>query len=509
MLPQMATSKGPAEARLAIDRFLSIAQQPALIEAGELPMSITAETFLLTGSENILKIECWSETRNLVRRVRGVREERKRLVELEVERFGAQSGSLTLIDLAWSANAHVARHGVRLRFRERFRRALRRQFPNWRLAELSTEPDLQHSLSPSFPRAFLRKGGAGLAAIGAAEDAFDPDGALSFGLIWLDYLRKRDPQLTIEGLAIFLPAGAESNACHRVRYLDPKRAQYFVFVHSLDGHEDGVDPRDYTNFSTRLDACRQPLSGSSRHLESWVERLALVDGVQRRNSPDGSVSLAVHGLEFARAVAGTLTFGIDRKHAALEEHLPEIERLASELVRMRGADAADRTNPLYLRHPEVWLEAQVRANLERIDAMLLPDPVYGQAPQFASGERSIIDLLVCSREGKLVVIEVKADQDIHLPLQALDYWMRVKWHLERDEFQGRGYFPGIELCRDPPRLLLVAPALEFHPSNETILGFLSPEVEVIRIGVGLEWRKELRVVSNSCAPYARRRIWPS
>jgi hypothetical protein len=80
--------------------------------------------------------------------------------------------------------------------------------------------------------------------------------------------------------------------------------------------------------------------------------------------------------------------------------------------------------------------------------------------------------------------------------------MRVKWHLERGEFHGRGYFPGVELREQPPRLLLVAPALDFHPSNETVLRYFSPEIEVERLGVGIEWRKELRVMfrnsSNAC-----------
>lgn len=75
--------------------------------------------------------------------------------------------------------------------------------------------------------------------------------------------------------------------------------------------------------------------------------------------------------------------------------------------------------------------------------------------------------------------------------------MRVKWHLERGEFSGRGYFPGLELRADPPRLLLVAPALDFHPSNETVLGFFAKEVGVERIGVGIEWRQELRIMFRS------------
>jgi hypothetical protein len=134
---------------------------------------------------------------------------------------------------------------------------------------------------------------------------------------------------------------------------------------------------------------------------------------------------------------------------------------------------------------------------------LFPAPLYGQVPQFAGGERGVLDILAADRVGRLAVIEVKARQDIHLPLQALDYWMRVKWHLERGEFSGRGYFPNIQIRADPPRLLLVAPALDFHPSNETVLRFFRPDIEVERVGVGLEWRQELRIMFRSPSPSCR------
>src|SRR5206468_9336272 len=100
----------------------------------------------------------------------------------------------------------------------------------------------------------------------------------------------------------------------------------------------------------------------------------------------------------------------------------------------------------------------------------------------AGGERGVMDLLAVDRAGRLAVIEIKAAQDIHLPLQALDYWMRVKWHLDREEFSGRGYFPGIPLTTHAPKLLLVAPALDFHPSNEIVLRYFSEAVSLERVG---------------------------
>jgi hypothetical protein len=70
----------------------------------------------------------------------------------------------------------------------------------------------------------------------------------------------------------------------------------------------------------------------------------------------------------------------------------------------------------------------------------------------------------------------------------------VKWHLDRGEFERYGYFPGVALRTDAPRLLLVSPALEFHPTTETILGFFALEIEVERIGLAVEWRKGLHSV---------------
>jgi len=42
--------------------------------------------------------------------------------------------------------------------------------------------------------------------------------------------------------------------------------------------------------------------------------------------------------------------------------------------------------------------------------------------------------------------------------------------------------------------LLVAPALAFHPTTETLLGFYSSDIEVERIGLSVEWQRSLRVV---------------
>jgi hypothetical protein len=117
----------------------------------------------------------------------------------------------------------------------------------------------------------------------------------------------------------------------------------------------------------------------------------------------------------------------------------------------------------------------------------------------AGGARGILDLVAVDRSGRLAVVELKASQDIHLPLQVLDYWMRVKWHLDRDEFNEKGYFPGIMLRKEAPRLFLVAPALEWHPTNETVLKYLDPGIDIRRVGIGLKWRRGIEVMFRTGA----------
>jgi len=43
-------------------------------------------------------------------------------------------------------------------------------------------------------------------------------------------------------------------------------------------------------------------------------------------------------------------------------------------------------------------------------------------------------------------------------------------------------------------LLLIAPALAFHSSAAALLRYFSPEIEVERLGINEDWRKDFRVV---------------
>ena len=483
------------DVKLAIERFLNASHQPTLFEPGESPLAITPSNFEVTVSKQALTVAAWDNTRNLVRKVTAVLDESKGRVELAVEKFGRKPGTLVLADTALARNDSVAKRSSRLINREQFRRALSRQFPGWTIVELTSEPDLEHSLSPSYPRAYLRKGRRGFATLAATHNV---SGATTFGLLWLDYLRQRERKYAVEGLALFVPMGEENDTGLRLRYLDPSQGRFGLYVITEDGYEERVDLGDTGNIHTRVEPRPQrapPLNNSRQDsMEAALRELPFIEAIEQN---DNSTSFRVRGLEFARRLQNEFSFGFETKRAATTSHMAEIKALAAQLNQLRSpevAAGAAQNGPLYKRNPERWLESQVRANVEALDAGLLPTPIYGQVPALAGEGRDVLDLLTASRDGRLEVIELKASEDIHLPVQGLDYWIRVKHHLDRGDFANNGYFPGVALRNDPPRLLLVAPALQIHPSNETVLNYFAPAVETAQLGLGVEWRKEVKVM---------------
>lgn len=139
----------------------------------------------------------------------------------------------------------------------------------------------------------------------------------------------------------------------------------------------------------------------------------------------------------------------------------------------------------------------------RVIPRLDPRHVYTQVPAIAgAGDRGMLDLLGVTADGRLAVIELKAGDDLHLALQGLDYWIRVRHHHAQTadsktglgEFQRHGYFTDTQLSTLPPRLYLVAPALHIHPATETVLRYLSPRVEWTLLALDERWREQVRVV---------------
>jgi hypothetical protein len=134
----------------------------------------------------------------------------------------------------------------------------------------------------------------------------------------------------------------------------------------------------------------------------------------------------------------------------------------------------------------------VRADISALDPSLKEHPVHGQVCSFTAGQRGVFDLLAVDCRGRLAVIELKASESVHLPLQALDYWIHVRHHLARGALTA--LFPGVPLSAQAPRLLLAAPALCHHPSNERVLRYFRADIEVDQIGLAPGWSTPVRVL---------------
>jgi hypothetical protein len=220
--------------------------------------------------------------------------------------------------------------------------------------------------------------------------------------------------------------------------------------------------------------------------------------------PQRGSAFRCHGLEFARArhahQQGSLrsvqevAFGVGAAERILgEENAAAFRQIVCNVGEVRHAQGP-RDHALWRLHPERWLESLVVRSVAAVDERLDADCLYSQVPAFSASDRAMIDVLTVTREGRLAVLELKADEDIHLPLQGLDYWSRVAWHHARGEFQHFGYFPARELSSESPLLFLVAPALHLHPATDILLHYISPAIEWAVVGIDERWRDGVRAV---------------
>jgi hypothetical protein len=485
----------PAAAlRAELERFLHSCRRPAILEPGQPPLELNADRYGFTERPNGLLLEAWDDSRTWARRLVSVEPARSGRLTVFAERLGGTRLKLEIADLDQPASAALLQRSSRENLRERFRFWLARQYPGWQIEELTTGADLEHTLSPNFARALLTRGERRVAAIGAPPEPELSGSALTFGLIWLDYLRRRGAPRTVQELALFLPGGTQDQTLLRLKWLDQRQAQYSVFVYDDTGYESPVDLANTGNINSRVDPWITGPPSASVLPRELLDKLERLEGFEAVDLGLGAVSLRIRGLAFARIEGQRLFCGIDRLKKTGETR--RILELARQLACSRTSGAPDPNHKWYRRNPEAWLESLTRQRLRTLDATLLPSPVYGQVPSMAGTQHGVLDLLAAEAGGRLAVLELKASEDPDLPLQALDYWIRVEWHARRGEFAQNGYFPGIAVREEAPRLLLVAPALQFHPTTETILRFFAPGIEVERIGVGLEWRREFRPVSR-------------
>jgi hypothetical protein len=529
----MAAGTGSANAanaaRLAerIENYLVEHPAAALLEDGRVLFEMRATRYAVTEQHGRCLLQLWNQERNLVRTVVEV-VERAQSLRLMTRKMGAAKTQALEMVAASDRRTPTAREAVRRNYQRVLERVLARRFVGAKVDGLRSAMDLEHSFGPAYVRGRLLRGTDADAVIGVGgeETASVVDGVLTLGILWLDYCRqKTDGRRHFGGLKVIVPAGAWRTTAERMAWLNGAAAHFELYTLDERSEElEAIDFRDTGNVESRLAHAFQESAARERCRTGIDRLLALVPEAARarvevRANSSTEVGLRLHGLEFARVrqmAAATsfarveeLSFGAGAHETPLAE---ENEGLCRELMaRLFASRRADGTHSdaLFRMQPERWLETEMRAAIERVFPGLRGGLLYAQVPALTIGERGMLDLLTLDTGGRLAVLELKADEDLHLPLQALDYWIRVRaLNADRQSgvggasggsrslsaFERAGYFEGAEVSPREPRLLLAAPALRIHPANETVLRYFSPQVEWELVALGEHWRREMKVV---------------
>src|SRR5271165_5283012 len=484
-----------------LETFLADSPHAIALENGEPIFDFATARYSVTG-EGKCVLHLWSEERNAVRRV----------LDAELNPACSISVSFALASrnpLFWRF-APIALRAVRTRYRQVFERILQRHLPGWRLDSVSSRADLEHSCSPVYSRGLLRMGQSAFAVLGVNHDETQPsiDAALTFGILWMERQREQlAGRVHVEGLKLFAPANRADVVRQRMTHLNHDAAKWQLY--KLDERAEtcvALDCSDSGNIVTRLMRAIDVPSAHLRFAASIAHMQFLVPECEVHVEWPGEIVFRLHGLEFARArmvpMQGSfrnnevITFGLWPAEYTLDDSsVPVFRDLVARLAERRHSQGSH-GDPIFRACPERWLESLIIRDVRAVDERLDQRFVYSQVPAFTCTDRAMIDVLTCALDGRLAILELKADEDIHLPLQGLDYWARVRWHQQNGGFVRNGYFAGRELSDAPPLLYLVAPALRTHPATDTLLRYLSPQIQWTVVQVDERWRNAVRVVNR-------------
>jgi hypothetical protein len=491
-----------------LETFLAEHPSAGALENGGLLFDFSTARYSVTG-EGKCVLHIWSEERNAVRRVIDA-ELRPRLLRLNVLRFGQSQPTILEICADRDQRSATALRAIRARYKQAFERVLQREFPGYKLDAVTNRTDLEHSCSPVYTRGLLRQGQSAFAVLGVSAEETQPsvDAALTFGILWMHRQREQlANRVHVAGLKLFAPTGRSEMLRQRMAHLDRDAAKWQLY--ELDERAETcalLDCEDSGNIITRLVRAVDTEATLARFAISIGHIRQIVPNFEACVESPTEIIFRLYGLEFARArlasVAGSfrntevITFGLWPAEYTLDDsNKAAFHNLVKHLAEHRNPDG-DRSDALFRICPERWLESLITCDVRAIDERLDPRFVYSQVPAFASTDRAMIDVLTCTVDGRLAILELKADEDIHLPVQGLDYWARVRWHQRNGGFVHHGYFAGRELSDAPPLLYLVAPALRTHPATDTLLRYLSPQVEWRVAQVDERWRQGVRVINR-------------
>jgi len=442
-------------------------------------------------------LHVWAENCNVTRRVISIADQSQEHILLAVDRFGrSRPERLEIVRLDFE---RPAKEISREDYCGRLRRILAEQFPDETVERLSIAADLEHSLSCVYARGISRKGAMRCVFLavpeGETQDAIES--SLTYALLWLERARQTGGRKNLSSLRLILPKGKAGSLSHRLAALNPRFAVQVFELNPLDERIERIDLCSNGNVSSWLVPHRESELLKSRAQEALAPVAALApEAITAHVIPqEQEVVLHFRGLPFAKWKDQRVYFS----HDAVWEELNSksetgLKQLVMNLRKFRNPQMANTRHALYRAQAERWLQSLVAKEVSRLDIALDPNHVYEQVFAQSGRQHGVLDLLAVTRTKRLAILELKASEDPDLPLQAADYWVRIRRHHALGDLARYGYFPGIELQVAPPIVYLVAPALRFHPTTGAILQYLSPEMEIVRVGLAENWRRGLRVM---------------
>ena len=391
---------------------------------------------------------------------------------------------------------------MRSDFQRTVENLIRRNFAAAQILKSTVSSDLEHSLSGKYVRLRFRSGRSGWVAIAAGpqENQATVDGLLSGGLLWRGFLRER-------GLAcqdkLLLLGPSKKLLVLKSRLAWISGAGCDIQLMAMDSETETLTPVDLGdcgNLDTALTQVQTLSDGKAVDDDERVRRvlgLAPQQITWSRSENSKGVAFRIRGFEFAHLHLGyrsKLTFGQDMPAVVrTEADWGRLKDTVEQVLAEQGPSLRGRNSKCVPR-PERWLESLLLRDIQCIDARLDPRCVYPQVPALLGGDRGMIDILSVTREGRLVILELKVSEDMELPMQGLDYWLRVRWHNARNEFQVRGYFPGVTVSPLPPLLYFVCPQFRYHASFPALAGYLDPSIPTVQVGINENWREGVRVL---------------
>lgn len=502
----------------AMEEFLGGSRHAVVLEDGARIFDLADSRYSVSGDYNKCLLHLWSAERNVVRRILDS-EVRNGSLRLVVQRLGQSRPSKLEICKGHDHRTPTARKAARSMYQQHLRRALERNFPDFSLTRLSNAMDLERSFGPIYARGILRKGRTAFAVLGVNQEETQSsiDAALTFAILWLDACRNsEDHGVLVEGIKLFLPPGTSALTCERMAHLNADAAKWQLYEFD-ERHDEltAVDFGDRGNIATRLVHCPDEAAVLERFAESIHRVLSMLPESEVAVLSTAEVAFRWRGLEFARArvahepgsfrAAQEIVFGIGAEERALDDQSSAAFAELVRRMRVTRGPHGERHQLLWRLHPERWLESLVLHDVRALDERLDGSCLYSQVPAFSASDRAMLDVLTSTHDRRLAVVELKADEDIHLPLQGLDYWSRVQWHHGRGEFQKFGYFPGHELSEEDPLLLLVAPALHVHPATDTVLRYVA-DIDWTLVGIDERWRDQVRVIFRKRPTHSTRPV---